>query len=83
MSLSVEKIRARRAARMRNRLATSDGSVQFGTLLDDEIAFLLGEVDHLEQAKDDLNDQIADCRVLEYKERMEKAEAELEKNRNE
>lgn len=42
----IEAIRARHADRLRARAAKGDGSVQMSTLVDDDMAVLLAEVDH-------------------------------------
>ena len=56
----LDEIRERHAARLRTRAAKGDGSVQMSTLVDDDVAWLLGEVGRLkvllQSARDSEND---------------------------
>jgi hypothetical protein len=48
---------------------------QMADTLVGHVKFLLAEVARLQQYADDLNDQIADCRVLEYQAKVARVEA--------
>lgn len=52
MRMTLDKIRERHAARRRLRNSSGNGSVQFGTLLDAEVGFLLEELDRATKDKD-------------------------------
>lgn len=54
----LDEIRERHAARLRTRAAKGDGTVQMSTLVDDDVAWLLAEVERLQMKG------IEDCRVL-------------------